>query len=295
MTLSTFVLHLLNGLTYGSILILLASGLTIVWGLQGIVNCAHGVFYMLGAYLALTLSSQWGVSFFIAIPIAFIVNFALGAGLEIMGIRKLFTWGREFTHSLIMTLGFALLSQQAVRMIWGAVPQAMDAPESLQGVLIMGTVIYPQYYLFVMAFTAVVMIGLFLLFAKTGVGTLVRSVAINSEVSQALGTDAPRLNTLIFGLGTGVAGMAGVLAGPFLSVDPNMAFDLLILLFVVIIFGGLGSLTGVVVSGVIVGCILSFGAALISGLAAKILVFAVMVVVLIFKPLGLFGQGTVEE
>jgi len=295
MDLTSFVVQFLNGLTIGSILILLASGLTIVWGLQGIVNCAHGVFYMLGAYLALTLVSRLQVNFYLAIPMAFAFNFILGAGLEILAIRKLFAWGREFTHSLILTLGFALLSQQLVRVIWGAVPQPLNEPESLQGVLMMGTLIYPKYYLFVVAFTAATMFGLHLLFAKTGIGTLVRSVAINSEISQALGTNAPRLNTLIFGLGTGLAGMAGVLAGPILSVDPNMAFELLILLFVVIIFGGLGSLVGVVISGVIIGSILAFGTALLSGLVAKILAFAVMVGVLVFKPLGLFGKGTVEE
>ena len=295
MDITSFVLQLLNGLTIGSILILLASGLTIVWGLQGIVNCAHGVFYMLGAYIALTLVSKLQVHFFLAIPIAFIINFVLGAGLEILAIRKLFAWGREFTHSLILTLGFALLCQQLVRVIWGAVPQPLDEPESLTGVFIMGPMIYPKYYLFVMLFTAAVMFGLYLLFTKTGIGTLVRSVAINSEISQSLGTNAPRLNTLVFGLGTGVAGMAGVLAGPILSVDPNMAFELLIILFVVIIFGGPGSLLGVVVSGIIIGGILAFGTALLTGLVAKILAFAVMVVILIFKPLGLFGKGTAEE
>jgi branched-chain amino acid transport system permease protein len=123
----------------------------------------------------------------------------------------------------------------------------------------------------------------------------VRSVAINNEISQALGTNAPVLNTLIFGLGTGVAGVAGVLAGPILSVDPNMAFELLIMLFVVIIFGGLGSLLGVVVSGVIIGTILSLGTALLTGTLAKIAVFVIMVAILIIKPSGLFGRGTIED
>ncbi len=295
MNLSTFIMQVLNGLTIGAIYILLASGLTIVFGLQGIVNCAHGLFYMLGAYLALTLVGKLGLTFWLALPAAFLVNFVLGAALERVGIRRLVQWGREFTHSLILTLGFALVGQEVVKIIWGAVAQLANVPPSLEGVVALGAVVYPKYWLFVIAFTVMVMACLYLFFMRTGLGILVRSIALNSEVSQALGTNAPLINTLIFGLGTGVAGMAGVLAGPILSVDPNMAFELLIIIFVVIIFGGLGSLGGVVISGIIIGEVIAFGTALMTGMAAKILAFAVMIAILIIKPLGLLGRGTVLE
>jgi branched-chain amino acid transport system permease protein len=295
MTLTTFILQTLNGLTIAAIYILLASGLTIVFGLQGIVNCAHGFFYMLGAYLALTVVSKLGLSFWLALPVAFAGTSLLGAALEMLGIRTLMKWGREFTHNLILTLGFALLGQELVKTIWGAIPQLLDVPPALQGVLVLGSIIYPKYWFFVMAFTALVMLALYAFFTRTGVGILVRSIALNSEVSQALGTNAPRINTLIFGLGTGVAGVAGVLAGPILSVDPNMAFELLIIMFVVIIFGGLGSLAGVVVSGIVIGLVIAFGTAFLTGTVAKILAFAVMIAVLIVRPLGLFGRGTVME
>jgi len=128
------------------------------------------------------------------------------------------------------------------------------------------------------------------LFMRTGLGILVQSITMNSEVTQALGTNAPRINTAVFGLGTGIAGIAGVMSGPILGVEPNMAFDLLIVLFVVIIFGGLGSLLGVVVSGIIVGMIISFGTAFMTGMVAKILVFGVMIAILLVRPLGLFGK-----
>jgi len=295
MTFPTFIMQVLNGLTIGAIYILLASGLTIVFGLQGIVNCAHGLFYMLGAYLALTVVGKLGLTFWLALPAAFLVNFLLGAALEMMGIRRLVRWGREFTHNLILTLGFALVGQEVVKMIWGAVAHLANVPPSLDGVMALGPVVYPKYWLFVIAFTTLVMAGLYLLFMRTGLGILVRSIALNSEVSQALGTNAPLINTLIFGLGTGVAGMAGVLAGPILSVDPNMAFELLIIIFVVIIFGGLGSLGGVVISGIIIGEVIAFGTALMTGMVAKILAFAVMIAILIVKPLGLFGRGAVLE
>lgn len=295
MTLTTFILQTLNGLTIAAIYILLGSGLTIVFGLQGIVNCAHGFFYMLGAYLALTVVTKLGLSFWIALPVAFAGNFLLGGALEMLGIRTLMRWNREFTHNLILTLGFALLGQELVKTIWGAIPQLLDVPPSLQGVLVLGSIIYPKYWLFVMAFTALVMLALYVFFTRTGMGILVRSIALNSEISQALGTNAPRINTLIFGLGTGLAGVAGVLAGPILGVDPNMAFELLIIIFVVIIFGGLGSLAGVVVSGIIMGLVIAFGTAFLTGTVAKILAFAVMIAVLIVRPLGLFGRGTVME
>jgi branched-subunit amino acid ABC-type transport system permease component len=295
MTFSAFLIQFLNGLTIASIYILLASGLTIVFGLQGIVNCAHGFFYMLGAYLSFMMVQQLGLSFWLALPVAFAGNFLLGVGLEFLGIRRLMQWGREFTHNLILTLGFAFVGQEVVKIIWGAIAQLAQPPAALEGLLNLGPVAYPKYWLFVMGFTVLVMFGLYLFFLRTGMGILVRSIALNSEVSQAMGTNAPRINTLIFGLGTGVAGIAGVLAGPILSVDPNMAFELLMIVFVVIIFGGMGSLVGVVVSGVIIGEVIAFGTALMTGMIAKILAFGVMIGVLIFRPLGLFGRGAVVE
>ena len=295
MTFSAFLIQFLNGLTIASIYILLASGLTIVFGLQGIVNCAHGFFYMLGAYLSFMMVQQLGLSFWLALPVAFAGNFLLGVGLEFLGIRRLMQWGREFTHNLILTLGFAFVGQEVVKIIWGAIAQLAQPPAALEGLLNLGPVAYPKYWLFVIGFTVLVMFGLYLFFLRTGMGILVRSIALNSEVSQAMGTNAPRINTLIFGLGTGVAGIAGVLAAPILSVDPNMAFELLMIVFVVIIFGGMGSLVGVVVSGVIIGEVIAFGTALMTGMIAKILAFAVMIGVLIFRPLGLFGRGTVVE
>ncbi len=295
MTVTTFILQFLNGLTISSIYILLASGLTIVFGLQGIVNCAHGFFYMLGAYMGITVAMSLGSNFWLALPVAFLVNFSLGAVLELLGIRTLLRLGREFTHFIIFTLGFAVFGQEVVKIIWGAVPRLLRISPSLEGVVTIGSIIYPKYWLFIIGFMIVFMTALYLLFNKTGLGILVRSIAINSEMAQALGTNVPLINTMVFGLGTGVAGVAGVLAGPLFSVDLNMAFELLIIMFVVIIFGGLGSLLGVVVSGLIVGQVLAFGTAFLSGMMAKILVFAVMIVVLLIKPLGLFGRGAALE
>ena len=285
----TAVLQVLNGLTIGAIYILLASGLTIVFGLQGIVNIAHGVFYMLGAYLAITLYPRIG--FALTVVAVFVVTALLGLGLEVTGVRPLVRWRRPGTQVLVLTLGVAIIASELTKLAWGPVPQLSDVPASLTGVVSLGPILYPKYWLFVMAFTAVFMAALAVAFNRTTLGILVQSIALNSEISQAMGTNAPRINSMVFALGSGVAGIAGVLAGPILSVYPTMCFDLLIILFVVVILGGLGSLLGIVVSGILIGLVNAFGVAYLTGTAGNILAFAVMIAVLVFRPLGLFGRA----
>ena len=285
----TVVLQTLNGLTIGAIYILLASGLTIVFGLQGIVNVAHGVFYMLGAYLAIGLYPRIG--FAATVAAVFTLTALLGLVLELAGVRPLVRWKRPGMQVLVLTLGVAIIASEVTKLVWGPVPLLSDVPAGLAGTLTLGPIVYPTYWLFVIAFTAVLMALLALAFHRTTLGILVQSIALNSEISQAMGTNAPRINSLVFALGTGVAGVAGVLAGPILSVYPTMCFDLLIILFVVVILGGLGSLLGIVVSGVLIGLVNAFGVAYLSGTAGNIVAFAVMIAVLIFRPLGLFGRA----
>lgn len=282
-------LQALNGLTMGAIYILLASGLTIVFGLQGIVNVAHGVFYMLGAYLAINLYPRIG--FVATIVVVFFVSGLLGLALELAGVRPLVRWKRPGSQVLVLTLGIAIIASEVTKLIWGPVPQQSEVPPALAGVVTLGPLSYPAYWLFVMLFTAVFLALLGLVFHKTTLGILVQSIALNSEISQAMGTNAPRINSVVFALGTGVAGVAGVLAGPILSVYPTMCFDLLMILFVVVILGGLGSLLGIVVSGVLIGMVNAFGVAYLTGTAGSIFAFAVMIAVLIFRPLGLFGRA----
>jgi branched-subunit amino acid ABC-type transport system permease component len=286
---TVLVLQTLNGLTIGAIYILLASGLTIVFGLQGIVNVAHGVFYMLGAYLAIDLYPRIG--FVPTLAVVFVVTAALGLALELLGVRPLVRWRRPGTQVLVLTLGIAIIASEVTKLVWGAVPQLSEVPPALAGTVSLGPVVYPGYWLFVMAFTAAFMGLLALAFHRTTLGILVQSIALNSDISQAMGTNAPRINSMVFALGTGVAGVAGVLAGPILSVYPAMCFDLLMILFVVVILGGLGSLLGIVVSGVLIGLASAFGVAYLTGTAGTIFAFAVMIAVLIFRPLGLFGRA----
>jgi len=285
----TIVLQVLNGLTIGAIYILLAAGLTIVFGLQGIVNIAHGIFYMLGAYLSITLYPRLG--FVLTLVAVFLITAVLGLGLELGGVRPLVRWKRSGTQVLVLTLGVTIIMTEVTKLVWGPVPRGSEVPPALAGALTLGPLVYPKYWLFVMLFTAVFMGALALAFNRTTLGILVQSIALNSEMSQAMGTNAPRINSLVFALGSGVAGIAGVLAGPILSVYPNMGVDLLIILFVVVILGGLGSLLGIVVSGILIGVVNAFGVAYLSGTAGNILGFAIMIAVLVFRPLGLFGRA----
>ena len=295
MNITMLSLQTMNGLTIAAIYILLASGLTIVLGMQGIINAAHGFFYMLGAYIGFTLISRTGLGFWLCLPAAFAVCALLGAGLEASGIRTLTKWNRGHVHQVVLTLGFAIVGTEVVKFIWGTVPQSTSVPSILRGAMVIGPIVYPKYWLFVIAFSFSIMVGLWIFFNWTGLGILVRSIDTNREASETLGTNAPLLTTIVFGLGTGIAGVAGVLAGPILGVDPNMGFELLMVLFVVIILGGLGSLMGTIASGVLIGLIIAYGTMLLSGLAAKILVFGVMIVILIFRPSGLLGRGTAIE
>jgi branched-chain amino acid transport system permease protein len=284
----TLLLQSLNGLTISAIYILLAAGLTIVFGLQGIVNIAHGVFYMLGAYLGVTLMPHIG--FFGSMAVATVAGFAFGLALETGVVRPLVRWKRPGTQVLVATLAVSILASEVTKAIWGPVPQVSDMPPSLSGAVSFLGLSYPAYWLFVIGFTVVLMGALGWAFNRTDLGVMVQSIALDSETSQAMGTNAPLVNSMVFALGSAVASLAGVLAGPVLSVYPTMCFDLLMILFVIVILGGLGSLAGVVAGGLIVGFANTFGVAYLTGTMGNIAVFAVMIAALLFRPLGLFGR-----
>jgi branched-chain amino acid transport system permease protein len=283
-----FFEQVMNGLTIGAIYILLASGLTIVFGLQGIVNVAHGIFYMLGAYLAIDLYPRIGL------PLTIVVVFAAVAGLGLIieraAVRPLVNGKRDAVQVLIVTLGVAIIASELTKIIWGPVPRLAEVPPALTGSVQFVGLTYPLYWLFVIVFTAALMATLGLAFNLTTLGATVQAIALDPETAQAMGVNVPAINSLVFGLGAGVAGVAGVLAGPILSVYPTMCFDLLMILFVIVILGGLGSLLGVVVSGLLVGWVNAFGVAYLHGTTGTICVFAVMIAVLVVRPLGLLGR-----
>src|SRR6266566_4486987 len=185
------LLQVLNGLTIGAIYILLAAGLTIVFGLQGIVNIAHGVFYMLGAYLAVSFLPRLG--FVLTLLLAFFATFGLGLVLELGTVRPLLRWRRPGTQVLVATLAVAIVAMEATKLTWGPVPQLLAVPGWLSGAWRMGSFSYPLYWLFVISFAAGLMSLLALAFHKTTLGILVQSIALDQETSQAMGTNAPLL------------------------------------------------------------------------------------------------------
>jgi branched-chain amino acid transport system permease protein len=292
----------LNGLQFGLMLFLLAAGLTLVFGIMDMINLAHGSLYMFGAYLTATLVSATG-SFLLAVPIALVATACIGMLLEMSILRTLYQ--RDHLSQVLATFALILISNEVVRLIWGAQPVRLGMPELFAGpVDLGGGILYPSYRLLVIGVGFVIALLLYLAVAHTRAGMWVRAGASNREMATAMGVDIKRLFTLVFGLGAMLCAVAGALLGPLLSVQVGMGESILILAFVVVVIGGIGSIRGALVGALLVGMVdtLSrtvlpaffrafFSPAVASGLGptlASILIYVLMAVVLFWKPQGLF-------
>jgi branched-chain amino acid transport system permease protein len=291
----------LNGLQFGLMLFLLAAGLTLVFGIMDMINLAHGSLYMLGAFLAAALVQATG-SFVAGVLLAVPATAALGMLLEMSVLRTLYA--RDHLSQVLATFALILILNEAVRIVWGtdlplAMPAALSGPvELLPGMF------YPAYRLLIIGVGAAVAALLYVLVARTRVGMLVRAGASNREMALAMGVDIRRLFTLLFGVGAGLCAVAGALLGPLLAVQVGMGENILILAFVVIVIGGIGSIRGALVGAVLVGLVDTIGRAflpLLFGLffqprvasaagpaIASVLAYLLMVAVLYFRPRGLF-------
>jgi branched-chain amino acid transport system permease protein len=292
----------LNGLQFGLMLFLLAAGLTLVFGIMDMINLAHGSLYMFGAYLTATLVSATG-SFLIAVPIALVATACIGMLLEMTILRTLYQ--RDHLSQVLATFALILISNEVVRLIWGAQPIRLGMPELFAGpVDLGGGVLYPSYRLLVIGVGFLIALLLYLAVAHTRAGMWVRAGASNREMATAMGVDIKWLFTLVFGLGAMLCAVAGALLGPLLSVQVGMGESILILAFVVVVIGGIGSIRGALVGALLVGMVdtLSrtvlpalfrafFSPAVASSLGptlASILIYLLMAVVLFWKPQGLF-------
>ena len=293
--------QLLNGLQFGLMLFLLAAGLTLVFGIMDMINLAHGSLYMLGAFLAAALVQATG-SFTLGVLLAIPATAVLGMLLEVSVLRTLYA--RDHLSQVLATFALILILNEAVRIVWGtdlplAMPAALSGPvELLPGMF------YPAYRLLIIGVGAAVAALLYVLVARTRVGMLVRAGASNREMALAMGVDIRRLFTLLFGVAAGLCAVAGALLGPLLAVQVGMGENILILAFVVIVIGGIGSIRGALVGAVLVGLVDTIGRAflpLFFGLffqprvasaagpaIASVLAYLLMVVVLYFRPRGLF-------
>lgn len=289
---NAFALTLLTGLATGMFLVLVSAGLTIVFGMQGILNFAHGSFYMLGAYFSVTLLPR--VKSFPVVALAvFVLAGAVGAILERLLVRRLA--GRPPLHHLMVTFGAALIIGELVKQIWGPSMQFAGIPPVLAGVVRVGQLFFPKYFVFVILFSLALMVAGWLLFTRSRYGLQVQAITNDRDMARALGIPATRLNTLVFAVGAGTAGLAGMLAGPVFAIHPTMDLDLIAIIFAVVIFGGLGDLRGALAGGLILGLVLAFGTALHSSTVAQIVLFLVMAVVVILRPNGLFGRPGVID
>ncbi len=276
----------LNGISFGLLLFLLASGLTLIFGLMRVANIAHGSYYLLGAYVGLSVM-RWTHVF----PLAILAG---GAAVAVVGIMMqwwfLARFHQQTLAQVLLTMGFAFIFSDQALLLWGGDPQSVPVPPVLSGTLLLGPIYFPAYRLFVIAVGMLVYLGLWALQEKTRVGATIRAAVDDAEMAGGLGINVWKVFTGVFALGAFLAAAGGVIGGAFLSIYPGADFDVLPLAFVVVIVGGLGSLKGALVGSLLVGLLDNFGKALFPELSYFTL-FAPMAVILAIRPTGLFGRG----
>ena len=275
-----------NGISYGALLFLLASGLSLIFGVMRIVNLAHGSYFMLGGYVG--LSVVWRTGSFLAALVAAAVAIALiGIGMERLFLRRL---PGQTLGQVLMTVGFALMFQDVALLVWGGDPYTIPVPAALQGIVTAGTLRFPAYRIFIIFVAVLVGAGLWVVLDRTRVGAMIRAAVDDREMAQGVGIHVPVVSLGVFALGAALAALGGVIGGGFLGVYPGADFEVLPYAFVVVIVGGLGSLPGAMVGSLLVGLLDNFGKALFPELSYFTL-FAPMALILALRPTGLFGRA----
>ncbi len=302
MTAELLLVQALNGLQLGVLLFLVAAGLTLVFGVMDFINLAHGVQYMLGAYLGAHFAAATG-SVWLAVPLALLGSLAIGLVLELLVFRHLYA--RDHLAQVLATFGVILVLNQGVKLVWGTAPRQVPVPALLDGgIPIMPGLQYPIIRVAIIAAGLATAALLWLVVERTRTGMLIRAGATNPRMLAALGVDVRRLFTLVFATGAMLAGFAGLMAAPILSVEPGMGDTVLILAFVVIVVGGIGSIRGAFIAALLVGLVDTLGRSLMPDLMrlvldpsaarqagaaiASMLVYVAMAAVLAFRPAGLF-------
>jgi len=280
-----WVIQAFNGVSYGALLFLLASGLSLIFGVMRIVNLAHGSFFLLGGYVALTVIWTTG-SWLLALPVAALVVAAVGLLMERVFLRPL---GFDLLRQVLMSVGFAYLFQQAALDIWGGDNLDIIPPALLKESAVVGGFYFPMYRIFMIGMALVMGLILWLTMEKTRVGAMVRATVDDAEMARGVGIDTSRVSMFIFALGAFLAGLGGVIGGAFLGVYPGLDFAILPIAFAVVIIGGMGSLGGAAVGSLLVGLADNFGKALFPEISYFTL-YAPMVLILALKPTGLFGR-----
>lgn len=285
MDIQFWVIQAFNGISYGALLFLLAAGLTLIFGVMRIVNLAHGAYFLLGGYVALSVIWTTG-SWLLALPVAALVLAGIGMMMERFFLRPL---GFDPLRQVLLTIGFAFLFQQAALDIWGGDQFDITPPDMLQDSIVVGGLYFPVYRIFMIGMAAVIGLVLWLAMEKTRMGAIVRAAVDDAEMARGVGIDTSRVSMFIFALGALLAALGGVVGGAFLGVYPGLDFVILPIAFAVVIIGGMGSLAGAAIGSLIVGLADNFGKALFPEISYFTL-YAPMVLILALKPTGLFGR-----
>lgn len=286
MEISSVLIQTMNGLQYGLLLFLIASGLTLIFGIMGIINLAHGALYMIGAYLAWWLTAQLG-NFALAVLLALPIALSLGVIIERFLIQTLYR--RNHLDQVLMTFGLILVLDAAQSILFGNDVHSVPVPELLShSIELTETLSYPVYRLFISAVCLLIAIAMYLVLQRTRLGMIIRGGASNREMVQSLGINIRGIYTLVFAVGTLLAAFAGMISAPVSSVYPGMGNSILIIAFVVVVIGGIGSIKGAFLGALLVGLTSTWGTVLVPQFSGAI-VYALMAAVLLFKPRGLFA------
>ena len=282
-----FLIQVLNGLQYGLLLFLVASGLTLIFGILGIINLAHGSFYMVGAYLAFSLTQRLG-NFWLALAAGVLLAIALGMALEWLVMR--FLYRRDHLYQVLLTYGLILIFEEARSLVWGDDVHGVPVPAVLDfSIPLTDTLSYQVWRLAMSAICLIVAFAMWWLIQKTRLGMTIRAGSFNREMVQSLGFDIGLLYRIVFALGVALAAFAGMLAAPVSSVFPGMGNQVLIISFVVVVIGGIGSVKGALVAALLIGLADTFGKVLVPQVAGMV-VYLLMAAVLLWRPQGIFGR-----
>jgi branched-chain amino acid transport system permease protein len=285
MDFANFSIQLLNGVQYGLLLFMLAAGLTLIFGIMGVVNLAHGSFYMLGAYLAWWLSSLTG-SFALAIAGGALLSVVFGLALERLLFRHFYD--RDHLDQVLLTFGLIYVFEELRSILWGDDVHGVKVPDLLSASIpLTDNLSYPVYRLFISGVCVALAVGLYLLISRTRLGMKIRAGAFNRDMTEALGINIKLIHAIVFAIGVALATVAGIIAAPISSVYPNMGAQVLIMCFVVVVIGGIGSVGGALIAALLVGLVDTFGKVLLPQVAGM-LVYMLMAAVLLWKPEGLF-------
>lgn len=284
---NVYLLQLINGVGLGMLYFLLSIGLSIVFGLLGFVSFVHGAFYLLGGYLCFQLIA-WGQNFWLTLILAPLAVGLLAWVIERTLLRRMYDQAHAF--HILFTVGMALVIQELVIVYWGPVGENVSPPDILQGIVFLGSMVYPKYRLFIIGFSALLALVLWWALERTRLGSMVRAGSESPETVTLLGINIYRVFGMVFALGSASAALAGVLAAPLRGVDPFMGIDALGIAFVVVVIGGLGSFHGTLVGGLIVGIVQSIMSTLWPE-GARLMIYVAMAVVILLRPHGLLGRG----